>query len=196
MQLEGRAPQAMDKGGKEKRQLVFLGVVLACLAVGKCLAQSASPVVEVRAVLETEGAHPGSTFKAAAVAQIAPGYHINNHKPTLGYLIPTQWKLEASKQVSVEKVVYPKGELKKFAFSDMQLSVYQGRVAVGALLKVARGTRPGTYALKGQFSYQACNDHACLPPKSVPLSLTVRVVRRGTVLKRVKADVFNTVQFD
>jgi DsbC/DsbD-like thiol-disulfide interchange protein len=186
----------MDKGGKEKRQLVLLGVVLACLAVGKSPAQSASPVVEVRAVLESEGAHPGSTLKAAAVAQIAPGYHINNHKPTLGYLIPTQWKLEASKQVNVEKVVYPKGELKKFAFSDMQLSVYQGRVAVGALLKVARGTRPGTYALKGQFSYQACNDHACLPPKSVPLSLTVRVVRRGTVLKRVNADVFNTVQFD
>ena len=87
----------MDKDGKEKRQLVFLGVVLACLAVGKSPAQSASPVVEVRAVLETEGAHPGSTLKAAAVAQIAPGYHINNHKPTLGYLIPTEWKLGASK---------------------------------------------------------------------------------------------------
>jgi hypothetical protein len=186
----------MSMGGGEKRQLVFLGVVLACLAVGKCLAQSASPVVEVRVVFATEGAHPGSALKAAAVAQIAPGYHINNHKPTLSYLIPTEWKLESSKQVNVEKVVYPKGELKKFAFSDIQLSVYEGRVVVGALLKVARGTGPGTYPLKGQFSYQACNDHACLPPKSVPLSLTVRVVRRGTALKRVNADVFNTVQFD
>jgi hypothetical protein len=196
MHPEGRTLQAMSKGGNEKRQLVFLGVAFACLAVGKCLAQSAPPVVEVRAVLETEGVHPGSTLKAAAVAQIAAGYHINNRKPTLGYLIPTEWKLESGKQVKVEKVVYPKGELKKFAFSDMQLSVYQGRVAVGALLKVARGTRPGIYALKGQFRYQACNDHACLPPMSVPLSLTVRVVRRGTALRRVNADVFSTVQFD
>jgi len=183
-------------GGGEKRQLVFLGVVLACLAVGQCLAQSASPVVEVRAMLAADGAHPGSTLKAAAVAQIAPGYHINSHKPTLSYLIPTEWKLKSGKQVGVEKVVYPQGELKEFAFSDMQLSVYEGRVVVGALLKVARGTRLGTYTLKGQFSYQACNDHACLPPKSVPLSLTVRVVHRSTALKRVNADVFNTVQFD
>lgn len=175
---------------------IALSLAVACLLAGAVRAQDSPQVVEVRTVQATEGVHPGSSLKVAAVARIAPGFHINDRKPTLDYLIPTEWKLESTKQVSVDKIVYPKGELKKFAFSEMQLSVYQGTLAVGALLKVPRATRPGTYALRGQFHYQACNDHACLPPKSVPLALVVKVVRRGTPLKRVNADVFDSIQFD
>lgn len=186
----------MRKSGSDRQQLVLLSLVLVCLAASDCLGQSSPQVVEVRTVLASEGVRPGSTLKAAVVARIAPGYHINDHKPTLDYLIPTEWKLESTKQVSVDKVVYPKGELKKFAFSDMQLSVYQGTLAVGALLKVTRAARPGTYVLRGQFNYQACNEHACLPPKSVPLTLVVKVVRRSAAVKRINADVFDNVQFD
>ena len=175
---------------------IALSLAVAWLLVGAVPAQDSPSVVEVRTVQAAEGVHPGSSLKVAAVARIASGFHLNDHRPTLDYLIPTEWKLESNKQVSVDRVVYPKGELKKFAFSDVQLSVYQGTLAVGALLKVPRATRPGTYALRGQFHYQACNDHACLPPKSVPLAVVVKVVRRGAPLKRVNADVFDGVQFD
>lgn len=171
-------------------------MVVACLVAGVARAQDPPQVVEVRTVQAAAGVHPGSSLKVAAVARIASGFHINDHIPTLDYLIPTEWKLESTKQVSVDRVVYPKGQLKRFAFSDMQLSVYEGTMAVGALLKVPRATRPGTYALRGQFHYQACNDHACLPPKSVPLTLVVKVVRRSAPLKRVNADVFDAIQFE
>jgi hypothetical protein len=175
---------------------IALSLAVACLLVGSVRGQDPPPVVEVRTVQATEGVHPGSSLKVAAVAQIAPGFHLNDHKPTLDYLIPTTWKLESTKQVSVEKIVYPTGELKKFAFSDVRLAVYQGTLAVGALLKVARAARPGTYELPGQFQYQACNDHACLPPRSVPLALVVKVVRRGTPLKRGNGNVFDSIQFN
>jgi thiol:disulfide interchange protein DsbD len=167
--------------------------LLAALAAGVAAAQNSPQVVEVKTVLEADGVHPGKTIKVAAVARIAPGYHINDHQPTLDYLIPTEWKLEPPKQVSVENVVYPKGELKKFAFSEKQLSVYEGNLTVGALLQVARTASPGVYALKGTFNYQACNDHACLPPKSVPVTLTVNVVGRGRSLKPLNADVFKSL---
>jgi len=170
-------------------------VVLCLFAVGAA-AQTSKQVVDARTVLAAEGVAPGTTLKAAAVAQIAPGYHINDHKPTMDYLIPTEWKLEATREISVEKVAYPKGQLKKFAFSETQLSVYEGTLTVGALLKVARQTRPGTYTLKGDFKYQACNDHACLPPKSLPLALTVTVVRRGAPVKPTHAEVFKNVRFE
>ena len=166
------------------------------MLAGGAPAQSNVTVVEVRTALGADGARPGSTLKVAAVASIAPGFHINDHKPTLDYLIPTEWKLEPSKQVSVEKIVYPKGALKKFAFSDTQLSVYEGTLTVGAVLKVDPKAPPGSYALKGQFKYQACNDHACLPPKSVPANLVVKVLRRGEPVKRANADVFTHVQLD
>jgi len=188
--------QTMERSRPFDMRRIALSLVVANLLAGAVRAQDSPPVVEVRTVEATEGVHPGSSLQVAAVARIAPGFHINDHKPTLDYLIPTEWKLESTKQVSVDRIVYPKGELRKFAFSDVQLAVYQGTLAVGALLKVPRVTRPGTYALRGQFRYQACNDHACLPPKSVPLALVVKVVRRGTPLKRLNADVFDSIQFD
>ncbi len=177
-------------------QQVGLALVAVFALNGRAFAQTAGPVVEVKTAVGADGVRPGSSLKVAAVASIAEGFHINDHKPTLDYLIPTEWKIEPSGQVSVEKLVYPKGQLKKFAFSDTQLSVYEGTLTVGALLKVDRKARPGTYALKGQFHYQACNDHACLPPKSVPVNLVVKVVRRGAAVKRANANVLNTVQFD
>ncbi len=147
-------------------------------------------------VLATDAAHPGSTVEAAVEAQIASGYHINDHHPSLDYLIPTELQLEPSKQASVEKVVYPKGEPQKFAFADGPLSVYEGSLLVGARLKVPTGLAPGTYTLKGKLAYQACNDHACLPPASAPLTLTLKVVDRGVPLKRVNADVFRKITFN
>jgi DsbC/DsbD-like thiol-disulfide interchange protein len=169
--------------------------MMAFLIHGAVAAQQPS-VVEARMVLATDATRAGSTAKAAVVAQISPGYHINDNKPTLDYLIPTELQLEPSKEVSVTKLVYPKGELKSFAFSDAKLSVYEGTLEVGALLKIARTTRPGTYTLKGKFAYQACNDHACLPPRSVPVTLAVKVVPRGAPVKRVNGDVFDRISFE
>ncbi len=96
----------------------------------------------------------------------------------------------------MKSVVYPKGTLKKLAFSDSPLSVYEGTVLVGALLDVAKAVPPGSYTLKGKFAYQACNDHACLPPTSVPLTVTVKVVPRNVPLKQVEFDVFQRIQLE
>ncbi|MGH9396561.1 MAG: hypothetical protein ACRD18_06895 [Terriglobia bacterium] len=101
-------------------------------------AQSAPPVVKASLVLSTDGVHPGAATRAAVVAQITPGFHINDHHPSLDYLIPTVLKLEPGKIFSVEKVSYPHGKTEKFVFSDTGLSVYEGQIVIGALLKVAR----------------------------------------------------------
>lgn len=160
------------------------------------LAQSTGPVVEAKVLTATDAAHADATLKVAVVAQVAAGYHINDHKPSLDYLIPTELKVEPTQEVTVKDLVYPKGTPLRFAFSDTPLSVYEGKVVVGALLQVARGVAPGTYTLHAKFSYQACNDHACLPPANVPLSLTVKVVDRNTPLKALNADAFEHLQFE
>ena len=146
--------------------------------------------------MATDSVHPGSSVKAAVVVQIAPGYHINDHEPTLDYLIPTELKLEPNEQVEVSKVVYPKGTRQQLAFSDTPLSVYEGELVVAAVLKIPSAVPAGSYTLKGKLAYQACNDHACLPPASVPLSLSVKVVGRTVPVKRVNADVFSKTASD
>lgn len=184
----------MCDGAKMLR--VLLSVILAACTANFAKGQEPAPVVQAKWVMATDAAHANATVKLAVVATVSPGYHINDHKPTLAYLIPTELKLEPLKQVSVKDVFYPKGELKKFGFSDGPLSVYEGTVTVGTLLEVARAVPPGAYTLKGKFAYQACNDHACLPPASVPLTLTLKVVPRSVPLRHMNPDVFERIQLE
>ncbi len=150
----------------------------------------------MRLVISSNAAHAGVPLKLAAIAKIAPGFHINDHHPSEEYLIPTELKLDPSDQLSVEKWVYPKGQPKRFPFSDTPLSVYEGNLTVGALLKIAPSVSPGDYPISGKFKFQACNDQECFPPASVPVSLTVKVVGHNVPLKNVNQEVFSRLKFD
>jgi DsbC/DsbD-like thiol-disulfide interchange protein len=176
------------------RTILFLGLLL--MPLGLFAALNSQSVVEAQVVSATDGVHPGTSAKLAIVAQIAPGFHINDHKPTLEYLIPTAVKLDPARDITLENTIYPAGVPVKFAFSEQPLSVYEGTLVVGAELKVAKNLPQGSYTIKGKLSYQACNDHACLPPASVPLSLTIRVVASNVPLKRLNADVFDKLKFN
>jgi thiol:disulfide interchange protein DsbD len=170
--------------------------VLTLMEVSLGWAQKSNPVVEAHAVMATDAAHADSALELAVLAQVSAGYHINEHKPSLDYLIPTELRVEPSDQFTVKNVTYPKGTLKRFAFSDVPLSVYEGAVVVGALLQAGKAVPAGTYTLKAKFAYQACNDHACLPPSSVPLTLTIKIVPRNVPLKSVEPDVFQRIKFE
>jgi Thiol:disulfide interchange protein DsbD, N-terminal len=173
----------------------FLCAAIAVASAAAALAQN-PPVVSAGMVLATDAVHAGAPVRAAVQAKVASGFHINDHHPTLDYLIPTELKLEPSPKFTIAKLVYPKGELKSFAFSDTRLSVYQGTFEIGALLDVASRTPAGDYKLEGKLSYQACNDHACLPPASVPVSLTVKVVGKRVPLNPANREIFRQIKFD
>lgn len=188
--------QTAKKRDLRHMRMLLWGLVLTLMAMSLGWAQNKSSVVEAHAVMATDAAHANSPLKLAVLAQVAAGYHINDHKPSLDYLIPTELKVDPSDQFTVSNVVYPKGTLKKFAFSDVPLSVYEGTVVVGTLLQAGKVIPPGTYTLKAKFAYQACNDHACLPPTSVPLNVTIKVVPRNVPLKPVESDVFQRIKFE
>lgn len=160
-------------------------------AAGVMRAQSPPAVVTARWVLSTNAVHSASTARAAVVASVAPGYHINDHHPTLDYLIPTALTLDPGKVFSAGSISYPAGTMKKFIFAENGLSVYQGEIVIDAAIQVAKNVAPGDYALRGKLQYQACNDHACLPPSNAPVSLTVRVVGPQVPLRRVHSSVFS-----
>jgi len=172
------------------------GLALTLMAASAGWAQNPNSVVEAHAVMATDATHVDSPVKLAIMAQVAPGFHINDHKPSLDYLIPTQVKLDSSDQFTMKSVAYPKGSLKKFSFFDTPISVYEGAVVVGTLLQTGRDVPPGTYTLKGKFAYQACNDHACLAPTSVPLAISIKVVARNVAVKPVETDVFRRIKFE
>jgi thioredoxin:protein disulfide reductase len=162
---------------------------LCCLlALSAATGFAGEPVVNATVTMASPTASPNTVVHAAVVVDVAQGYHINDHRPTLNYLIPTELKMELGKQVFVKDVTYPRGEAVRLAFSDVPLSVYQGSVRIDVALQVDRMTPAGNYTVKGDLVYQACNDHACLPPGKVPLTFTFKVVRRGAALRRHKVN--------
>lgn len=171
-------------------------LVLGLTAAGAVMAQNVSPVVKAHTVTATDAAHAGSAVKLAVLAQVAAGYHINDHKPSLDYLIPTEFRLDSSAHFAVKNVVYPKGTPKRFPFSQVPLSVYEGTVVVGVVLQAGKAVPPGKYPLKGKIAFQACNEHACLAPTSVPLTVTIKVVPPGVPLKPTESDVFQRIKFE
>jgi thioredoxin:protein disulfide reductase len=173
------------------RAAAFLAGMSACMAFG----QEGPKVVEARMVLAANGVRTGSAAKAAVIGQVRSGFHINAHHPSLDYLIPTKLELEGTSKVSVARIVYPKGKLTKFPFSDTPLLVYEGEVPIGILLQVPKSISSKAVSLSGKLTYQACNDHACLPPTSVPLSLTLKVLPSGVPLRAENASVFSKIKF-
>jgi thioredoxin:protein disulfide reductase len=182
------------ESGKTRMLLWIWVVVLVATSLG--WAQNKSPVVEAHAIMATDAGHADSPLKLAVLAQVADGYHINDHKPTLDYLIPTELKVDPNDEFNVRSIVYPRGTPKRFAFSDVPLSVYEGRVVVGMLLQAGKAVPAGTYTLKAKFAYQACNDHACLAPTSVPMTVTLKIVPRNVPLKPIESDVFQRIKFE
>jgi thiol:disulfide interchange protein DsbD len=152
-----------------------LFLTLAGAAAG---AQTPGQVVKAKVAMGSQVARPKPVVRAMVLVEVQPGYHINDHHPSLDYLIPTEVKLEPSQQVASADVSYPKGQPRKFAFSDAPLSVYEGTVQFDVALELAPRTLPGSYEVKGQLGYQACNDHACLPPANLPLTFSFKVERR------------------
>jgi thiol:disulfide interchange protein DsbD len=174
----------MMKMPKLSMKPFFLTCILVCLAAPVAWAQAAGQVVKAKVTIASPVATPDSVVKAAVVVEVDSGYHINDHHPSLDYLIPTEVKLEPSQAVTVQEITYPKGEPKKLAFSDAPLSVYEGTVQVDVALHIERKTLPGDYEVKGQLAYQACNDHACLPPAKAPLLFSFRVARHVAPVRR------------
>lgn len=116
---------------------------------------------------------PGEKGPFVVEMRLGPKWHVNDHTPLEEFLVPTVVTLKTSSG-QLLLVEYPKGELKRFAFSDKPLSVYAGTVRFEVELPGPAGTgRP--VALSGEVSYQACNDEQCFPPARIPLSTSVEI---------------------
>ncbi len=103
--------------------------------------------------------------------RVAPGFHINSHSPKDELLIPTVLKLDAG-AVKVAAAEYPAGSAFRLAIGAGEtLDVYQGEFRVRVHLVAPKGTS----TLLGSLRYQACDNAACFPAKT----LAVRVAVNG-----------------
>ena len=146
-------------------------LVLAALAVD-CSAQM-NPVVTI-APVPTIKAKKGSVTVVSIRAVLPPGFHANSNTPTDAYLIPLKLTWTTG-PLQADGITYPKSTLEKYSFSDKPLSVVTGEFTITTKFKIPDSASSGPAAQNGTLRYQACNDHMCFAPKTVPVVLSLNL---------------------
>ncbi len=126
-------------------------------------------VVTVRALAPTTGIKANSKSTLTLELTIVEPFHINANPASEDYLIPTVAVVKPAPGLKVSKPIYPKPVLKKFSFYEGMLKVYEGTVQIKIPLETDGNFKPT--ALTGTLKYQACNDQACLAPKTLDWKL-------------------------
>jgi DsbC/DsbD-like thiol-disulfide interchange protein len=152
---------------------------------------NAAAVVTPHTFVSLEPVPAGKEFQVAVVVDILRGFHMNSHKPTDQYLIPTTLAPQLPAGIELVDTIYPPGKLEKFSFSpDKPLDVYTGSVTLRLRLTAKSGATSGTTTIPMMLRYQACNDTACLPPVKVPVSAKFELAAAGTKSRAVHPEVF------
>lgn len=117
--------------------------------------------------------------KAAIVSRIPctvqTGFHVNSDTPTYDYLIPLKLTWTSTGALTPGEVTYPKPSMEKYAFTEKPLSVVTGKFDLIAHFKVAPNAPGGPGMATGKLKYQACNDRACFPPKTVDIAIPYQI---------------------
>jgi hypothetical protein len=104
--------------------------------------------------------------------RVDQGFHVNSHAPKDELLIPTVLTLDSANGEKVISEDYQKGSSFRLsaggALGDT-LDVYQGDFRVSVRMVVPKGTSK----LSGSLHYQACDNAACFPPKTLPVTIVV-----------------------
>lgn len=101
--------------------------------------------------------------------RVADGLHINSHAPLEKSLIPARLAVVEVAGLNVTAVDFPPGTGYALKFSPEKLSVYTGEFVLRAHLTAERGQ----HVLQAGLHYQACDANSCMPPHTIPVSVTV-----------------------
>jgi hypothetical protein len=110
--------------------------------------------------------------------RVASGFHINSNAPKDEFLIPTSLKMDLPTDIILGKIDYPEGKDLSFPFSpDQKLNVYSGDFTIAVAVHPLHAVVPGKYVMHGVLRFQACDNAQCFPPKTLPVSFDVKVVK-------------------
>jgi hypothetical protein len=111
--------------------------------------------------------------KPSAVAlhfRIKETLHINSHKPREQYLIPTVFSIPESSGVRLADADYPAGtDFTLPADPNEKLLVYSGEFTIQTKMVAT----PGDHLVEAKLRYQACDQNACMPPKTITVPIDV-----------------------
>ena len=153
------------------------------------------PLVTTTGLTATDGVHPGDTARVALQVRLGRGWHVNAHTPKDPYLIPTVLTFTPPEGVNVREIDYPEPVSITLEGVKEPLLAYSEEFVIGVEVALADGVSLGTLNLEGQLRYQACDKKACYPPKTMPVSVPLKVVAKTQALSPQHEEVFKGIKF-
>jgi hypothetical protein len=103
--------------------------------------------------------------------RVAEGMHINSHITADADLIPAVFSVPSNAGVRLEEARYPPGVAFTLpADPKTKLDVYTGEFTIDAVLVTAKGD----HLVEARLRYQACDNAACMPPKTLVVAMDVK----------------------
>lgn len=173
----------------------YILTILVILLTHTSFAQFGSDedLLKVKSYQSFDKVFAGGEFKAALEVNVKEGWHINSHKPYEDYLIATEFTIAQNPYFILERVTYPEPHDFKLAFSETPLSVWEGTIIIGGIIKVNKEVKPGTYALAVELFYQACNDMSCIAPTVISDTLKILVAGKNETVNKINEDIFSGI---
>src|SRR5258706_8220780 len=117
----------------------------------------------------------GKVARATVVLSLPAGLHANSNHPGSEYAIATTVHATGN-GIRIGPVSYPRGQNRKFQFSENTLNVYEGRTAFSFNVTVPANYRGQSIKGNATIRYQACTNEVCYPPKSKQITMTASVL--------------------
>jgi thioredoxin:protein disulfide reductase len=149
-------------------------------------------------LVETDTVAPGSEVRVALQVELPEGYHMNSNKPRDPMLIPVVLSVPPASGalppgITVSEIVFPAPTDLVQRGADQPLSVFERRVAIGVVLKVAGDAPAGPVTVPTMLRYQACDETMCYIPTRAETAWTFTI---GTTRSAAAhSDVFSGIAF-
>ncbi len=112
----------------------------------------------------------GKSTPVALHFRIRADLHINSHTPRSDYLIPTVFSIPEASGVKLESASYPTGaDFTLPVDPTTKMSVYAGDFVINARILASQGD----HMVEAKLRYQACDQNACMPPKTITVPIDV-----------------------
>jgi hypothetical protein len=119
---------------------------------------------------------PAGGFADAIVrVTVQSGYHVNSNPPSYPYLKATELDMADTDEISLNSIFYPKPLVKKFAFEEKPLHVYEGETPLTVTLEAAPTAKKGQQSIPAKLRIQACDEQVCYPPGSIDVVIPVLI---------------------
>lgn len=158
--------------------------------------QNSDHVVSVEILSSADKFKAGETYSVAVALYIHHSYHINGHKPTDEFLVPTVVNFKPQNDFAFGKIDYPEAKNKKFSFSEKPLAVYDDTVYIFSSLSIAPNFQDKKIEIEGSVQFQPCNDEFCLEPDDISFKKEFLIAGINDKILLVNRDIFKQQQID